>query len=176
MTIMNRGEFMKLIACLLVIALCSYIGRLFSKRTAQRLDFFMEYQTAYVSLSDRIAGTNMELCKALDSSFGSSLGAFFCDCSRILKDSPQSRFSSIWNYCLEKSRPAALTKEDLKIVSSGGEAVEVLCMNPCEKQANIYIKRISGYLDKLETEKQKKCRIYNTTGVLTGLLIAILMI
>lgn len=167
---------MKLIACLLIIALCSYIGRLFAKRAAQRLDFFREYQAAYISLSDRIAGTNMELFKALDSSCDLSLRPFFRDCSRMLKDSPQSRFSSIWNYCLERSRPTALTRDDLKIVSSGGEAIEALCMNPCEKQANIYIKRISGYLDKVETDKQKKCRIYNTTGVLTGLLIALLMI
>ena len=167
---------MKLIACLLIIVLCSYIGRLLSKRAAQRLDFFREYQAAYISLSDRIAGTNLELCKALDSSRESSFRAFFRDCSSMLKDSPQSRFSSIWNYCLERSKPTALTKEDLKVVSSGGEAIETLCMNPCEKQANVYIKRISGYLELVEADKQKKCRIYNTTGVLTGLLIALLMI
>lgn len=167
---------MKLIACLLIIALCSYIGRLLSKRAAQRLDFFREYQTAYISLSDRITGTNLELSKALNFSCDNSLRPFFCECSSMLKSSPQSRFSSIWSYCFENSRPTALTKEDLKIVCSGGEATEILCMNPNEKQANVYIKRISGYIDALETDKQKKCRIYNTTGVLTGLLIALLMI
>jgi stage III sporulation protein AB len=167
---------MKLIACLLIIALCSYIGRLFAKRAAQRLDFFREYQTAIISLSGRIAGTNLELCKALESSCGSSLRVFFGDCSNLLKESPQSRFSAIWKHCFEKIKPTSLTVEDLKIVYSGGEAIEALCMNPCEKQADIYIRRISGYLDGLETEKQKKCRIYNTTGVLTGLLIALLMI
>jgi stage III sporulation protein AB len=167
---------MKLIACLLIIAMCSYIGRLLSKRAAQRLDFFREYQAAYISLSGRIVGTNLELCKALDSSCDNSLREFFRGCSRLLKDSPQSRFTTIWNHCTKKSMPTCLTKDDLKVFSSGGEAIETLCMNPCERQADIYIKRISGYLEKLETDKQKKCRIYNTTGVLTGLLIALLMI
>jgi stage III sporulation protein AB len=167
---------MKLIACLLIIALCSYIGRLLSKRAAQRLDFFREYQTAYISLSDRIVGINLELSKALDSSCDNNMRGFFCDCSIMLKDSPQSRFSSIWNYCLEKMKPTPLTKDDIKFVSSGGESIEALCMNPYEKQANVYIKRISEYIDRLETDKQKKCRVYNTSGVLTGLLIALLMI
>lgn len=167
---------MKLIACLLIIALCSYIGRLLAKRTVQRLDFFRDYQSAYISLSDRITGTNMELCKALDTSCDNSLHEFFRGCSSMLKHSPQSSFSSIWHHCLEKSRPSNLTKDDLKIIYSGGEAIETLCMSPNEKQANVYIKRISAYIDLLETEKQKKCRIYNTTGVLTGLLIALLMI
>lgn len=167
---------MKLIACLLIFALCSYIGRLLSKRAVQRLDFFREYQTACISLSDRIVGTNLELCKALNSSCDNSLRAFFCGCSRMLKDSPQSRFSYIWNRCFEKTKPSSLSKDDLKIVASGGEAIEALCINPREKQADIYIKRIAGYIDVLEAEKQKKCRIYNTAGVLTGLLIALLMI
>ncbi len=167
---------MKLIACLLIIALCSYIGRLFSKRAAQRLDFLREYQTAYISLSDRIAGTNLELCRALESSCTNSLHAFFCDCSKMLKNAPQSKFSSIWRNSFEKSRPPSLSADDIKIIKSGGEAIEALCMNPCEKQANVYLRLVSGYLEKLETEKLKKCRIYNTTGVLTGMLIALLMI
>lgn len=167
---------MKLIACLLVVALCSYIGRLLSKRQAQRLDFFREYQVAVVALSDRIVGANLELCKALDTSCDNGLREFFCDCSDMLKHSPQSRFSSIWNKCFENERPTFLIKDDLKMVCAGGESIETLCMNPGENQANIYIKRISGYLDRLETDKQRKCKIYNTTGMLTGLLIALLMI
>ncbi len=167
---------MKLIACLLIIALCSYIGRLLAKRTVQRLEFFREYQAAFISLSERIAGTSLELYRALELSCGNSIRTFFMDCSRMLKNSPQSRFSYIWDHCFERSKPTSLSKADLRFIDSGGEAIESLCNNPCEKQANIYIKRISGYLDELEEEKQKKCRIYNTTGMLTGLLIALLMI
>lgn len=167
---------MKLLACLLVVALCAYIGRLFSKKAAQRLDFFREYQSSMIYLSDRITGMNLELYKALDAPRSNMLGGFFKSCSRSLKDAPQKRFAGIWKARFDELPLSFLTKEDLKIVYAGGEAIETLCMNPSERQAGAYAKLLSGYVGEMETEKRKKCRLYNTSGLLAGLLIALLMI
>ena len=62
------------------------------------------------------------------------------------------------------------------ILSEGGEALEALCTNPSEKQAAIFLKRLSGHIAALEQEKSKKCKLYNTAGVLAGLMIALLVI
>jgi stage III sporulation protein AB len=167
---------MKLIACLLVVALCAYIGRLLSRRATQRLDFFREFQSSMICLTDRITGMNLELYKALEAPRDSALGGFFRSCSRMLKDSPQKRFAGIWRNCFDGMRLSFLTKEDLKVVYAGGEAVETLCMNPSEKQAGAYIRMLGGYVGEMETDKRRKCKLYNTTGMLTGLLIALLMI
>jgi stage III sporulation protein AB len=167
---------MKLIACLLVIALCAYIGRLLSKRAAQRLEFFREYQTSMIFLSDRITGMNLELFKALDTPRGSMLNGFFRSCSQRLKDSPQKSFAGIWKQCFDVLHLSFLTKEDLRVVYAGGEAIETLCMNPSERQAGAYTRLLTSYVGDMETEKRKKCKLYNTAGMLTGLLIALLMI
>lgn len=167
---------MKLIACLLVIALCAYIGRLLSKRAAQRLDFFREYQSSMIYLSDRITGMNLELFKALETPRGSMLGGFLHSCSLMVKDSPQKAFACIWKRCFDELRLSFLTKEDLNVIYAGGEAIETLCMNPSEKQAGAYIRRLSAYVGEMEIDKRKKCKLYNTTGMLAGLLIALLMI
>ncbi len=167
---------MKLLACLLVIAICGYIGRLMSKKTAQRLDFFREYHSSLINLSDRIVGMNLELCKALEASGSGQVRLFFGKCSKTLKRSPRTSFKSIWDENFESFKLTYLSREDVSVVSSGGDAIESLCMNPSEKQAHTYIKRLSGYMDSLEAEKRKKCKLYNTSGMLTGLLIALLMI
>lgn len=167
---------MKLIACLLVVALCSYVGRLLSKRATQRLEFFREYLSCFVYLSDRIVGMNLELVKALETAGEGTLKEFFLNCSIMLSDHPQARLAAIWRACFENLNLAFLTKEDIKAVISGGDTIESLCMNPSEKQASAYIKRLSAYNDAMEIEKRKRCRIYNTSGVLAGLMIALLLI
>ena len=77
---------------------------------------------------------------------------------------------------MEKFRLTFLSKEDLNFVLSGGEAVENLCMNPSEKQSVTYLKSLAGYVDEIEADKRKKCKLYNTTGILAGLFIALLII
>lgn len=167
---------MKLLACVLVVALCGYIGRMLSKRALQRLELIREYQSCFVYLSDRIVGINLELGKALETAGEGELAGFFRGCSAMLSEHPQSRFSSIWKQCFESMRFTYLTKEDVSVVISGGDAIESLCMNPSEKQASGYIKRLAAYAEVMETEKRKRCRLYNTSGMLAGLLIALLMI
>ncbi len=167
---------MKLLACLLIIVLCGYIGRLLSKRTLQRLEFFREYQSSYISLTDSITGMNLELCRALESSGAGSPNAFFKSCSKTLKESPRTRFGAIWERNLADMKLTYLTKEDVNTVAAGGTAIESLCMNPSERQSSGYIKRLFSYVEGLETEKRKKCKLYNTSGMLAGMLIALLMI
>lgn len=167
---------MKLILCTAIVILSAYIGRLLAKRMAQRLDFFREYQSAMIGLADRIVGMNLELYKALDAPRGGFLGAFFRDCARALKNAPQSGLERIWKDCFEKRGYTFLAKEDAAVVLAGGAATEALCKNPSEKQAEGYAKRLAAYIDEMEAEKRKKCKLYNTAGILAGLFIALLVI
>lgn len=167
---------MKIFLCLIVIALSTYLGRLLSKAAVSRLDFFRQYHEAIISISDRISGMNMELFKALKVSGSPILTVFFEECVALLRESPHKKFSEIWTGCIDKSKLNFLRKEDIKVIKSGGEAIENLCSNPTEKQALAYMKRLSAYIEEMETEKRKKCKIYNTTGVLAGLFFALLMI
>lgn len=169
---------MKLGLCLLIVVLSAYIGRLLSKKVLQRLTFFREYQAAIIYLTDRMVGLSLELYKALDAPADNDILAFFTQCSKSLKNSPQSRFSYIWEYNFSKNdaRHSFLTKEDKKMIFDGGEAIETLCKNPSEKQANVYIKRLTGFVNEMEIDKRKRCKLYNTAGVLAGLFIALMVI
>jgi stage III sporulation protein AB len=162
----------------MIVVVSTAIGRLFAKRMADRLSFFREYQLSYMQLTDRVVGINLELYKALISCQEGTLKALFESCAAALKKTPQAAFQNIWQLCFTrlKSDFGGLSKDDVQIVLEGGGAIEALCMNPSEKQAGLYLKRLSGYTAVLETEKNKKCKLYNTTGVLAGLMIALLVI
>ncbi|MDD5016918.1 MAG: stage III sporulation protein AB [Eubacteriales bacterium] len=167
---------MKLVLCLLIVALSAYIGRLFSKKAAVRLDYFRGYQSGIIYLTDRVIGMNLELYKALSTNQNDTMHNFFCECAKMLRNAPQQRFARIWQACFMKYQPSYLAGDDLNVILSGGEAIETLCANPSEKQAQAYIKRLAAYLDEMEADKRKKCKIFNTAGVLTGLFIALLVI
>ncbi|MFA5675185.1 MAG: stage III sporulation protein AB [Christensenellales bacterium] len=169
---------MKLIMCAAVIAVCAALGRQFSARMIQRLLFFREYQSALTYLSDKVVGLNIELCKALKACDNDCVQPFFDACAAALRETPQLSLKSIWRECLSdfRSRLSFLTKEDMRFLNDGGAAAEALCANPSERQAALYLKRLGAHLDFLETEKNKKCRIYNMAGLLGGLMIALLVI
>ena len=169
---------MKLILCLLIVVLCAYIGRLLSKKTALRLDYFREYQSSIIYLTDRIVCLSLELYKALCAPQDNEAYSFFLDCSKSLKNFPQLRFAKIWEQSFKNSnyKHTFLSKEDRRIILGGGEAIETLCKNPSEKQAKAYIERLNCYISEMEIDKRKKCKLYNTTGVLAGLFIALMVI
>jgi len=169
---------MNLILCLGIVILCGYIGRQLSNRAAQRLAFFREYESAMVSLTDSITGMNLELSRALEVPDGDTMRPIFRECAKRLRAAPQSRFTELWKKSFDQYAPQslALTKEDVRVIASAGEAVDALCRNPSRKQAEAYMNRLEKYITDMEADKRKKCRLYSAGGVLAGLLIALLVI
>lgn len=169
---------MKLALCLLIVVISAYIGRLMSKRMEQRLDFFRDYLSAMTQLSDKVVGVGLELYKALAECRGDMVGPLLRACARRLKTSPQLRLEVIWAQSLESCREGLthLNKADFQFLAEGGGALEALCTNPSEKQAAIFLRRLADHIAALEQEKNRKTKLYNTAGVLSGLMIALLLI
>jgi len=169
---------MNLILCLGIVILCGYIGRQLSRRAAQRLAYFREYESAMISLTDSITGMNLELSRALEIPDGEMIRPIFHECAGRLRAIPQAKFTALWQECFERytSQSAGFSKEDVRIIAAAGEALEALCRNPSQKQAEVYLKRLESYIAEMEIDKRKKCKLYSACGVLTGLFIALLVI
>jgi stage III sporulation protein AB len=169
---------MKLVLCLIIVILSAYIGRLLSRRMSLRLEFFRDYHSAMTALSDKVVGLGLELYMALSASHCENIDPLFRMCARLLRQSPQIRLNVIWRQSFEQRRDmfASLSKTDVLVVMEGGDALESLCANPSEKQSAIYLKRLAAHIAALEQEKNKKCKLYNTAGLLAGLMIALLVI
>ena len=169
---------MKLALCLVIVIISAYIGRLMSRKMAQRLDFFRNYLSAMTQLSDKVVGPGLELYKALSECRIEAIRPLFVRCAALLRQYPQLKMDVIWSKSLglNGETVSALSKPDVLFLKEGGHALEALCGNPSEKQAAIYLKQLSDYIAALEQEKNKKSKLYNTAGVLAGLMIALLVI
>lgn len=169
---------MKLALCLVIVIISAYIGRLMSRKMAQRLDFFRNYLSAMTQLSDKVVGPGLELYKALSECRIEAIRPLFVRCAALLRQYPQLKLDMIWSKSLGSNGEtmSALSKADVLFLKEGGHALEALCGNPSEKQAAIYLKQLSDYIAALEQEKNKKSKLYNTAGVLAGLMIALLVI
>jgi len=168
----------KLALCLLIVVISAYIGRLLSKRLEQRLDFFRDYLSAMTQLSDKVVGVGLELYRALAECRGDIAGPLLRACAVRLKANPQMKLEDIWaqSIVMCSDSLALLSKADIEFLKEGGGALAALCTNPSEKQAAIFLKRLAEHIAALEQEKNKKTKLYNTAGVLTGLMIALLLI
>ncbi len=169
---------MNFILCIVIVIISTAMGRLLAGRMMDRLNFIRGFQMVFTHLSDKMIGLNLELYKALLSCRSGRVTPVFEECASELKTMPQASFTDIWarSFLRSKAEFSYMTKEDIQIVLEGGDAIEALCKNPSEKQASLYLKRLNEYMTTLETEKIKKCKLYNTTGVLAGLMIALLVI
>lgn len=169
---------MKLALCFIIVIISAYIGRLMSRKMAQRLDFFREYLSAMTQLSDKVVGPGLELYKALSDCRSQVIKPIFSRCAMLLRQYPQHKLEKIWSESLVQNRDAlsSLSKTDVLFLKEGGNALEALCTNPSEKQAAIHLKRLAEYISALEQESSKKSKLYNTAGVLAGLMIALLVI
>ncbi len=169
---------MKLVMCLAIIVICAAIGRQLANKMSTRLAFFREYQTAVTFLFDKVVGLGSDLYQALYACSNENIRPFFHACAEALKKNPQLRLDTIWRESLAgiSAQLACLNKKDIRFLLDGGEALEALCANPSERQAVIYTKRLAAQLDALEAEKKKKCRLFNSAGLLGGLMIALLVV
>lgn len=167
---------MNLIFCMLIVIFSAAIGRLFAGRLAERLALLRDYQAVFTQLSDKVVGLNLAVGKALESCPPGVMGGVLRQCAADLRHAPQEPLSRLWRRHFSQLENGCLTKNDRRLLVEGGAAIEALCMNPSERQAGLYLKRLTAYMAEAEAEKAKKSRLYNTTGVLAGLLIALLVI
>ncbi len=167
---------MNLIFCMLIVIISAAIGRLFSSRMSERLNLIREYQAAFTRLTDSVTGLRIEIIMALQTGSDGRIDALFKSCADELIKNPRLPLHEIWRNRMSRLLKEGLTNDDWQIITEGGLAAEAICANPTEKQAQIYLNRLSAYAAAMEQEKIKKCKLYNTAGVLTGLLIALLVV
>lgn len=167
---------MKLFLCIAIIAVCTYIGRLMAQRITQRYEYLMSYQADILQLTERIIVLKMPLSSALSFAEKSDIKKLFWECARVLERSPQTSFEKLWADAVNGNTKSFLSKEDVSIIVGAGAAIENLCKNPSKEQADLYKQRLNSYLAGVEEDKQKKCKLFTTSGVLFGLLIALLII
>lgn len=104
-------------------------------------------------------------------------GEFLKETSLRMMDSPGMRFGEIFRECAQKKlQPLYLTKEEEETLLSFGEHLGYLDLNMQLRQLELFEKELVFWIENLQTEIPEKKKIFQSLGIMGGILLAILFI
>lgn len=104
-------------------------------------------------------------------------GEFLKETSLRMMDSPGMRFGQIFRECVQrKLHPLYLTKEEEEALLSLGEHLGYLDLNMQIRQLEMFEKELIFWIENLQAEIPEKKKIFQSLGILGGILLAVLFI
>lgn len=170
----------KIIGALLVICSTSTIGIYFSKLDKYRIEDLEELQKAFTILKNQISFSFMPLPEAFQQiSFRvkGEIAEILKETADLLEKKEGESAEQIWNIVWEKNKEKTyFSKEDMDMLFSFGKAVGYLDRQQQISNIEIAVSYIEQTQQYLEKRAGKNSKIYRSMGILSGLLVAIVLI
>lgn len=104
-------------------------------------------------------------------------GEFLKETSVRMTNSPGLRFGQIFRQCaLEKLQHLFLEKEEEEALLSLGEHLGYLDLSMQLKQLELFEKDLGFWIGNLQTDIQEKKKLYQSLGIMGGILLAVLFL
>ena len=172
--------FLRIIACALIVAGCTYIGIMFAARSKKRVVQLGEFKKALNQLEFDIDFLNITLAESFDKLANNSEGTFRRVFSQIAGSVRKNRCQSmamVWKYAIQKYRDEIfLSDDEINIIIDFSKN---LGSGDREKEKNnikLATMRLSVAESEAREETNKNAKMYRGLGVLSGLFIVILLI
>ena len=170
---------MKIIGCVLVIAICMLIGRTMAQGYIERVKNLQEFITALSLLRSKIAfGQEVLEISFIDIGIAleNKVGRIFTDVAYELK-STNIPVSEIWgNKVEEYFRSLDFNFEDEKILIDFGNMLGRGNIDDEVRNINLAVERLKTQLESATSEKDKYAKLYRTIGGLGGTALAVILI
>ncbi len=172
--------FPKVLACLLIVVGCTYIGMVFAARSKTRVIQLGEFKKALNRLEFDIDFLNV----TLEESFGkiadneeSVISRIFSYVGKALRENRCSDMGALWQRTIRKYREELfLTDEEIKIIIDFSKN---LGSGDREKEKNnikLTQMRLSIAEDEAREEEKKNAGMYRGLGALSGIFIVIVLV
>lgn len=169
--------------CLIIIALCGYIGRLKSKKIKIRQCCLMEMQEILYGLEADMKNEMLTLMQALKRAADNAKAfkLMLYDCAKKMKQQPGRTFQEIWDEAFDKelNQNALLTslnKEEIALIHKTGRCLVNASIQTQDTYFKMLFKEYAELNEKAKTEAGKKTKLYDSLGLMAGFFIAILLI
>lgn len=170
----------KIIGALFIIGSTSTVGIYFSKLDKYRMEDLEQLKKAFTILKNQINFSFMPLPEALKQialRVEGEISEILKEISELLEKKEGETAAQIWNDMWKKKKEKTyLSKEDIDVLFSFGKAVGYLDRQQQISNIEITISYIEQVKQQLEKRLEKNSKIYRTIGILSGLLIAIVLI
>ena len=170
---------MKILGCILVIAICMLIGKTMAQGYVERVKNLQEFITALTLLRSKI-GFGQEV---LEISFldiakrcHGKVGKIFEDVANELKCTNIS-VSEIWGNIIEENfNSLDFNFEDEKILCDFGKMLGRGDIDSEIRNINFTVERLKTQLDNAYIDRNKYAKLYRTIGGIGGTALAIILI
>lgn len=171
---------LKISGSLLIVISSAILGMYYSFKDTFRINDLTEMKKALTVFKSEIEFSRTELWEAFtnvsERVAGPVGGIFICTAGELRKKSGQTA-GGIWNDVIErKKNETYFLKEDLDAFFSFGKTLGYLDLNMQINSIDLCVQYIDQRIESLMISSSKTKKMYQSLGVLTGLLIAVILL
>lgn len=167
----------KYIELILLLITSTFIGIIYSKKYAKRLDNLTEIKNALIILRNKIKFTYEPIPDAFEdisSNFKDGIKTIFDDASKQMKNKSAS---TAWEESIDKNAKNIFLKdEDLKTIKKLSKMLGNTDIDGQVNNIDLVVELLNNQIKDAQTEKAKNEKLYKTLGISVGLTLVIILI
>lgn len=170
--------YMTIIGSILVIASCTLVGLYFAYKDIFRIKNLLEVKRALNILKVEIEFAKSPLPEALSqiaARLDEEIGNIFKEIAESLGKREHESIQVIWSEAFEKSE-TYLTSDDMEQITALGKTLGYLDKNMQIVGIDMVVQAINEKISILHESSTKNKKMYQSLGVLSGLLVCVLLI
>ncbi len=171
--------WMRMAGAVCTVAGASGLGFWMAGQYGRRLEELLRLRQMIVLLKGQILYANATLAEAFSEVGGRTEGALselFQGAARQMSSQDGKLFGEIWKSQVEACRNPVLTKSDMQELAGLGAHLGYMDREMQERTLLFYLEQLDLTIDMLRQQKQERCRMYSSLGVMGGLFLTILLI
>jgi stage III sporulation protein AB len=174
---------LRFLLCIIIIALCGYIGRLKSNKIKMRHSCIIEINEIMYCLEADMKNEMLTLAQSLmrEAANAKIFKNMLATCAKRIKEYPGQPFHQIWDDAFYKelelnSTLASLSKEETALIKKTGRSLVNASIQTQDTHFKMLFQEFETMGEKIKLEAGKKIKLYNSLGLMAGFFIAILLI
>ena len=171
--------YLKIIACICILIGFSMFGIYYAYKPIYRKNDLLEMKRALLSLSSEIVffSNINEAILSIEKSLDKPIRNIFVKFRENLEEKRGEELSYLWEDALKNGcYETYFAKEDIENINMIGKIIGSLDVNFNVEGINIVIDYINSTISMLDEEKNKTFKMYQSLGVLSGLMLIILLV
>ena len=168
----------KILGIILVMAGSVGLGLYYSAKEGFRVADLLEFKKALLILSSEIEymrSTLSEACANIAKRTGLGVSEIFADFSRLLADGEGETAYQLWLTAMQNSEKTFLAAEDKTVFEDFGKTLGYLDKQMQKNAITYAVSYIDEKAATLQAQSDKNKRMYQSLGVIGGLMIAVVL-
>lgn len=171
--------WMRVAGAVCTVAGASGIGLWMAGQYGRRLEELRRLRQMIFFLKGQILYANATLEEAFEEVGGrmeEPLSRLLCQVAERMARQEGELFGEIWQDEVRRWKNPVLKKEDVEELAGLGTHLGYMDRDMQERTLLLYLEQLDLVIDGLQKQKQERCRMYSSLGVMGGLFLTILLI